>query len=82
MYRKVIFLLFIIGVIFVVIAVSKNSCNCNDKIIYRYIPRTFEEEQNEPVYVTDIFKTLFSQPGVWEAGFGNDSSMSKNKHAR
>lgn len=34
-----------------------------EKIIYRYIPRTFEEEMNEPVY--DIFNTMFNQPSTW-----------------
>jgi len=35
------------------------------RIIYRYIPRTFEEEQLDPVYITDIFGTMFSQPSPW-----------------
>ena len=35
------------------------------KIIYRYIPRTFEEEQLDPVFVTDVFDTMFSQPSPW-----------------
>ena len=32
---------------------------------YRYIPRTFEEEQLEPVYPSEIFETMFSQPSPW-----------------
>lgn len=35
------------------------------KIEYRYIPRTLEEEQLEPVFVSDIFKTMFSQQSPW-----------------
>jgi hypothetical protein len=38
------------------------------KIIYKYIPRTLEEESNQPVYVTDIFKSMFSEPGTWNYG--------------
>lgn len=35
------------------------------KIIYRYIPRTFEEQELDPIFVTDIFETMFSQPSPW-----------------
>jgi uncharacterized membrane protein (DUF106 family) len=38
---------------------------CSNEIIYKYLPRTLEEEQTEPVYVTQIFKTMFTQPSVW-----------------
>lgn len=40
----------------------------SDNVIYRYVPRTDKEEEQEPVIVSDIFKTMFSQPGVWESG--------------
>lgn len=70
-YKKVLILIIIIGIILTIIEITKNSVKCNNNnIIYRYLPRTFKEEQNEPVFVTDIFKTMFSQPGVWEAGMG------------
>lgn len=41
------------------------SEKCDQKIIYKYLPRTLEEEETEPVYVTQIFKTMFTQPSVW-----------------
>jgi hypothetical protein len=47
-----------------------------EKIIYRYIPRTFEEEQNEPVMISDIFKTMFSQPEPW---IGNINDVDTRK---
>lgn len=37
----------------------------NTKIIYRYLPRSLEEEQESPVYVSEIFKAMFEQPSVW-----------------
>ncbi len=70
-YKKVLVLLIIIGVVLLIVEISKSTVKCNkESVIYRYIPRTFKEEQDEPVFVTDIFKTMFSQPGVWEAGLG------------
>lgn len=36
-----------------------------EKIIeYRYVPRTFEEEQKEPVMVMDLFSKMFQQSSV------------------
>ena len=36
-----------------------------ETIIYRYIPRSLREEQEEPVYVSDIFEKMFSQQFPW-----------------
>lgn len=48
------------------VSITKNTNQCPaEKIIYRYIPRTFDEEQGEPVYVSDIFKTMFTQDSPW-----------------
>jgi len=35
------------------------------KTIYKYIPRNLEEEETSPIYVSEIFKTMFSQPSTW-----------------
>jgi len=62
----IIFVLLIIGFIFIVIGIIRNQQMCTrEKIIYRYIPRTFDEEQNEPVYASDVFRTMFSQSSPW-----------------
>ena len=39
---------------------------------YRYVPRTFKEEQDEPVIIEDIFNKMFSYPSPWmiENGLG------------
>lgn len=57
-----------IGILMVIIDVTRIKAGLikqEPKIIYRYIPRTFEEEQLDPVYATDIFETMFSQPSPW-----------------
>ena len=65
-------LLFLIGFILIVIGYVKANKNCPpQKIEYRYVPRTFIEDQNEPVPVTDIFARMFYQSSPWlshEAG--------------
>ena len=61
-------ILFIIGIILLTVyfmSKAEISEKCDQKIIYKYLPRTLEEEETEPVYVTQIFKTMFTQPSVW-----------------
>lgn len=45
--------------------VRLNSAPPETQIIYRYIPKTFDEEQREQPYVSDIFKTMFTDQTPW-----------------
>lgn len=66
MYKNILVLFIFIGIIFVVIDLVKTERVCpQNKIIYRFIPRTYDEEAESPAFVTDIFKTMFSQPSPW-----------------
>jgi hypothetical protein len=68
MYKSLLVFLLLIGVIMIIIESVRTHTKCpREKIIYRYIPRSFEEEQEEPVYVSDIFKTMFTQASPWAA---------------
>jgi hypothetical protein len=44
---------------------SGSSGGGNTKIVYKYLPRSLEEEEESPVYVSEIFKAMFEQPSVW-----------------
>ncbi len=65
MYKYVIIIALIIGVMFIITEILRINMECSDRYIYRYIPRTFEEEQNEVAYPSDIFKAMFTQPTPW-----------------
>jgi hypothetical protein len=68
MHKAIIVLIIFLGVIFLAIEITKIRENLKvkqEKVIYRYIPRTFEEEQLDPIPITDIFETMFSQPSPW-----------------
>ncbi len=56
-----------VGIILILLnSLNKQTTSCPpQQIIYKYIPRTFEEEQEEPVYPSDIFKTMFTQQSPW-----------------
>ena len=72
MINKGVLILFLIfGIILVIIELVRVDRQCpKQKIIYRYIPRTFEEEQNSPIPVTELFADLFNQPDTWTAVYG------------
>lgn len=79
MNKGILILFLIFGVILIIIELTRVDRQCpKQKIIYRYIPRTFDEEQDEPVYVTDIFKTMFTQPTAWVRGV-NDYDFRKKE---
>lgn len=56
------------GILFIVVELVKFNMKSqlnNQKTVYRYIPRTFEEEQEDPNNVSEIFNEMFSQPSPW-----------------
>lgn len=62
---KGIFIIILMTGIGLLILYFTSNNNTDPKVIYKYLPRTLEEEENEPVFATEIFKTMFTQPSVW-----------------
>jgi hypothetical protein len=52
----------LLGVYFIV---KEETFICDKKTVYKYIPRTLKEEEESPIYVSEIFRTMFTQPSVW-----------------
>jgi len=68
MLQKIFIILIIIGTLFVVIGVARSYYSCPPNIIeYRYIPRTFKEEQDQPIPVSEIFADMFKTSTPWVA---------------
>jgi|688.fasta_scaffold05376_16 hypothetical protein len=61
------FLLYI-GILFIAIGYVNQIKKTTPIIEYRYIPQTFEEQQENPIKVGKIFKDLFEKPDVYLAG--------------
>lgn len=50
----------ILGVILITIGFSRQYfTKDNSKIIYRYIPRSFKEDQSNPVPLSDLYGSMF-----------------------
>lgn len=59
-------LCFLCGLICVVINLTKlNFPIPETKVVYKYMPKTFEQEQYEQPFVSEIFKTLFTDNTPW-----------------
>jgi hypothetical protein len=66
MYKNILVVLIFVGIIFIVIDIAKTEKVCpQNRIIYRYIPRTLDEEVESPAFASDVFRTMFSQPSPW-----------------
>ena len=67
-------MLMFIAVMLIFVGYVKATHHCPPrKVEYRYVPRTFIEEANDPTPVTDIFAKMFFQSTSWvshEAGKG------------
>lgn len=82
MYKSIIIFIIFLGILLVVIDVVQIKAGLVEKkptIIYRYIPRTFEEEQTDPLYVSEIFETMFSQPSPWLGSIGTYDRRKQEK---
>jgi len=74
----IVFIIFL-GILLISIKLAQESVQKpKTQIIYRYLPRTFEEEQEEPVYVSDIFRTMFTQQSPWVAS-ANEFDVRKSE---
>lgn len=54
-----------VGFVFIVVGVVKAQKVPPPRIEYRYIPRTFVEEQMDPTPVSDIFAPMFYDSTPW-----------------
>lgn len=61
-------IIFIIGILLVIISLARAYNRCPPpRTIYRYVPRTFIEEQENPVPLDDVFYAMFNEPSPWIA---------------
>jgi hypothetical protein len=68
--KSIIVILSFVGIIAIVIGYINQIKQCPPpKVEYRYIPRTFEDEQNDPVKVSKIFRDMFEKPTPWLDGY-------------
>ncbi len=66
-------LLLFIGLSFLIVGYMNQITIKQKPIIeYRYIPRTFQEEQNEPPILTDLYRKMFDGQQPYMYGIGTE----------
>ena len=75
--RKISLILFFIAVICIVYSLTKSYNKCpKPKIEYRYINKTFDQQQSTPLELNKVFGPLFNGPSPWVGYSLEDSEMS------
>ena len=78
--KSIILILFIIGIIFITIGYTQNYSQCPaPKIEYRYVPRSFFEEQITSINLKKYYSDVFNQPSTWATYPFNDKIGKYNK---
>ena len=54
-------------------------CEPQEKVIYRYVPRTPYDELQQELFPSDIFETMFTQPSVWIDSINRDQDRMQDK---
>ena len=77
--KSLVMLLLFAGILMVTVGYVNQLQTCPPpKVEYRYVPRTFEQEQNNPVKVSQLFNDMFEEPSVWVSGFKYSGKAPKN----
>lgn len=64
--NSIVLLIFLTGIIFIVIGYTKSQNKCPPpKIEYRFVPRSFYEQQLSPDNISLRFQNMFSQNSPW-----------------
>lgn len=67
--KSIVVLSFFIAILMIVIGYVNQLKKCPPtKVEYRYIPRTFKQEQDNPVRPSQIFSKMFEEPTPWVGG--------------
>ena len=73
-FKSLMTLIFIFAIFLIVLDIGRSLKSCpKQEVIYKYIPRTFNQEQNDPVFASTIFKDMFDKSSPWVSSFTGPS---------
>lgn len=73
--KSIIIVLTFLGIIGIAVGYVNQLQKCPPpKIEYRYIPRTFQQDQDNPVKVSELYHTMFTEPTPWIRGVNTNPS--------
>lgn len=79
--RTIIVILTFLGIIAIAIGYVNQIKKCPPpKVEYRYVPRTFQQDQDNPVKISELFNVMFTEPTPWIRSFNNDKNNETNRY--
>jgi hypothetical protein len=73
--KSLVLILLFAGVLAITIGYVNQVKSCPPPTIeYRYIPRTFAQEQDDPVKISELFNSMFTEPNPWIRNFDTPGS--------
>jgi hypothetical protein len=77
--KALVLMIMLIGITFMIMGYVKTNQQCPPPIIkYRYIPRTFKNEQENPTPLYSIFGSMFTNASPWQQYVGYSSETNDN----
>ena len=78
--KSLVVVLLIISIIFVAVGYIKSNQKCPPPIVqFRYIPRTFKEEQSTSIPILSQFGSMFKNRSPWQESVGYISNKDEAK---
>jgi hypothetical protein len=78
--KSLVFLLMLIGFVFITIGVVRSNNHCPPpKIQYRYIPQTFDQQQREEQHLASKYKDMFEKDSPWLSGAVKPKDFNTNE---
>lgn len=69
----------IMSIILIIVDITRTYYKCPaNKVIYKFVPRTFKEEQENPVPITEIVNNLLEGQEPWVGSFNVYNRTLKN----
>lgn len=76
-----VWLLIAIGSFCVIIDMLRLNRTCPPaKTVYKYIPRSFDQEQDNPLRPSQVFGKMFTAPDPWISGVGVDTTKPRRSY--
>jgi len=77
--KSLVFLLMLIGFVFITIGVVKSNQHCPaPKVQYRYIPQTFAQQQRKEPHLTSTFRDMFEKDSPWLRNVNKPTKFNDN----
>jgi len=78
--RSIVILFLLIGICLVVVGYVQSNQSCPPPVVeFKYVPQTFEQEQNLPTPLLSVFGSMFNEDSAWEQTQGYADKTSARK---